>query len=339
MKKRITALVLCFVLTFALFPTVYAAAGLDNFTAKREYRGNFMDVPSDEWYSIYVADMYRYGLVEGRAADIFAPDASMTRAEVITLACRIHSIYMANGAVFESGAQPWYAPYIDYALTNDIIDETDFPDGCDIDATRAEIAYILGRCLPQNELEAINSITRIPDINGGGSVSRYFSYPQIYSLYAAGVLTGMDEYGSFEGSNTVKRSEVMALACRLIDRQLRRETEFETLESLEEILVAGRWRNFGVTVGTAGIIRFFADGTCVTDYVHSRVYGTYTVKDGVLNISGYGVKDMTYDRESGVFGKDKKVIIQTMPQTVDALAPMTIAEYERVLVQYEANRA
>ena len=40
------------------------------------------------WYHDYVAAAYAYGLIQGKAADSFAPDDDMSLAEVIALAKR-----------------------------------------------------------------------------------------------------------------------------------------------------------------------------------------------------------------------------------------------------------
>ena len=51
----------------------------------------FTDVPDDIWYAPYVKSAARSGLVKGKAEGVFAPDASMTIAEAVTLAARFEA--------------------------------------------------------------------------------------------------------------------------------------------------------------------------------------------------------------------------------------------------------
>ena len=76
----------------------------------------FTDVPDDIWYAPYVKSAARSGLVKGKAEGVFAPDASMTIAEAITLAARFEAalyedIDPAEGKI----GKRWYYPYIWYA--------------------------------------------------------------------------------------------------------------------------------------------------------------------------------------------------------------------------------
>lgn len=63
---------------------VVTALGLESATAKE----SFTDVDAKSWYQPYVAAAAEAGLINGRAEGIFAPEATITRAELATIAAR-----------------------------------------------------------------------------------------------------------------------------------------------------------------------------------------------------------------------------------------------------------
>ena len=148
--KRITAILLAFVLSITVLPTaIFAAEGsMDNFRQSQSYtEGQFKDVASDAWYAGSVKKAYELGLVKGSSATSFSPSGTMTLAEVITLACRLHSIYTTGTASFEQ-TDVWYQVYVDYALASQIIDAP-YTNYTTL-ATRSEFAKILSKALPED---------------------------------------------------------------------------------------------------------------------------------------------------------------------------------------------
>ena len=49
----------------------------------------FADVKPTAWYADEVATVYEKGIMEGKGDGKFAPNASMTRAELVTVLCRM----------------------------------------------------------------------------------------------------------------------------------------------------------------------------------------------------------------------------------------------------------
>ena len=343
MKRKILCAFLIAAILISAAPAALAASGLGNFKVLRTYGKQYSDVPTGVWYYSYVSRAYELGLIEGRSASQFSPDGEMTLAEVITLACRINAIYSGGNANFEQGS-PWYTPYVTYAEQNGIIKTGEFKTGAytgsvgyEENATRAQIAYVLCNSLPSSALPEINDVRNtIPDINGAGSISQYSESSQIKRLYAAGVLTGVDEYCSFQGNDNVKRGEAAALLIRLVDEGERKIVKIPVQMSVEEILLYGYWRNSGVTNGTNAVYKFHSDGTFTAAYSTGDVTGTYTLRNGVLNTSGdyWSVKDMVYDAATGIFGKDMQIMIQGMWMTLHGMYPITKAEYDDAIAQF-----
>ena len=172
----------------------------------------FSDVPSGMWYSSYVADAVRMGLVNGMGDGKYAPDSNLTYAQAITLAARIRVFYRGQDKndVFTQ-TTPWYETYVSYAKSNGI--PCSFPD-YNAPITRRDFVHIFRAAMPDSEYAVINEIAdgAIPDVSSGAQYA-----PDIYTFYRAGILTGSDAKHNFYPDNTIKRSEVAAIVCRMLN--------------------------------------------------------------------------------------------------------------------------
>lgn len=224
MRKKLFAPVLSCALCLSLLSAPASAQnGLSNFQRTHHYTDDhFVDVSPISWYAPSVAAAYELGLVNGVGADAFDPDGNVTIAASLALACRLHSIYYNDGAVFTQGT-PWYLVYVEYAIQQGIIFPGQFSD-YNQEATRRQFAAILARSLPPAALKWINQVEdgSIPDLIPG---SPY--YDDIYSLYRAGILTGNNALGTFGPEDSIRRSHVAAIVTRMADPDLRIVQEAE----------------------------------------------------------------------------------------------------------------
>jgi len=174
--------------------------------------GQFTDVKESDWFNSNVADAYNYGLMQGDSATIFNPEGNITVAEAVTVAARVHSIYNTGEEKFipSSPPDPWHKVYVDYAIANNIIPQNIFMD-FERFATRAEMAFIFSRSLPESEFTAINTVNSLPDVN---EITPYKD--AIFMLYKAGVLGGNDALGTFFPGANITRAEAAAIITRAI---------------------------------------------------------------------------------------------------------------------------
>jgi len=147
--------------------------------------------------------------MQGNSANTFNPAGNITIAEAITTAARVHSIYMTGTDNFVIGS-PWYQTYVDYAKANGIINADSFSDYTKA-ATRAEMAYIFSRALPEDEFTPQNTVNSLPDVKSGTTYSA-----AVFMLYKAGVLAGNDDRGTFNPGNNIARAEAAAIISRVI---------------------------------------------------------------------------------------------------------------------------
>lgn len=210
MKKIVSFLLVISVLCGCSVGVLAVNASLDNFTAVETYTdGQFTDIPAGAWYSGYVQIAYELGLMRGDSESTFNPTGTVTLAEAVTMASRLHSIYNTGAENFIQG-DPWYQCYVDYALENNII-ENKYEDYTAV-ATRGEFAEILAYALPADAIADINAIVpnSIPDVS---STDEYSG--EIYKLYRAGILNGNGDDNSYNPNGTITRSEASALLTRL----------------------------------------------------------------------------------------------------------------------------
>lgn len=173
--------------------------------------GLFSDVESDAWYEPGVASAYSLGLMKGTGNGKFDVEGSVTIAEALTMAARIHAIYYGNQVTFSSSSGRWYDPYVEYAAAHSILPQR-YADYA-APATRAEFASIFAKALPASELAAVNNIEdgEIPDIPADAEYAE-----AAYLLYRAGVLTG-NENGAFQPDVQITRAEVALIVTRMVE--------------------------------------------------------------------------------------------------------------------------
>lgn len=167
----------------------------------------FDDISSGSWYYDNVKAAYRYGLMNGRGKGEFQPDGTLTVAEAITLAGRIHATYFGQEIPSYDGGK-WYDGAIAYAQRSGIPTPTPY----EIPATREEFAHILASALPEEELWSNGSSVRFADAN-------QFRYPAAIELLSqAGIINGvlLNDAPSFDPGSTVTRAQASAIITRMI---------------------------------------------------------------------------------------------------------------------------
>ena len=177
----------------------------------------FSDVSSGEWYYSDVKNAWETGLINGFEDNTFRPDENMTYAQAIKLAACMNQKYTTGSVTLVNGSPQWYDSYVAYAKDKNIIGKNyDWNNN----ATRAEYVEIFSNALPDEALKVKNSIAdnAIPDVTMAHSQAS-----AIYKLYRAGILTGMDEIGTFEPNNNIRRSEVSAILTRMMNESARKD--------------------------------------------------------------------------------------------------------------------
>ena len=128
---------------------------------------DFSDVSDGQWHNKAISTMAKLGIVKGRRADSFDPDASITRAEFAAICARFNTKPVENSGSFSDISGHWAENEIERAAAFGWI--SGYPDGTfrpDARITRAEAMTMINRVLcrmPQNESDLLDSMVTWPD--------------------------------------------------------------------------------------------------------------------------------------------------------------------------------
>lgn len=212
MNRKLIAVGLSLALTLTGAPALAASAADGAFPSLNPYPG-YADVPAGSWFESSAKICYETGLITGSDRG-FEPYRTMAVSEAAAIAARMAEILDGGDGLFDNPAgSPWYTGAVDYlkALARDDAVVLSLLSQPDQTVTRLGFLKLLSAALPAEQLPAVNAITALPD-TGDADVLRF---------YNAGILTGVNEYGMFAGSNTLTRSEAAAMVARVARAELR----------------------------------------------------------------------------------------------------------------------
>lgn len=157
------------------------------------------------WARDYIAVCWQTGLMEGMSDTEFGTEGTLTVAQCATVAARLHTNINSLDEI--SAGSPWYAPYTEY------LQELGYtlPENLNAACTRVQFIEMMALVVPNKMLEPINEINTLPDTKDEA----------ILRFYEAGILTGMDEYGTFRGALNLTRAECATMIARIAQEDLR----------------------------------------------------------------------------------------------------------------------
>ncbi len=189
--------------------------------------GLFEDVPADHWAADYIKEMKDLGIVGGKTATTFEPDATITRAEFVKMIATAFGLEATatDSAFADCGADDWYTPYVVAAAEAGYVNgisETAF--GANDEISRQDICTILGRILGLDAADAEATFADIDDIAD-------YALNAVKALADAGILGGYED-GTFAPAKSATRAEV----CKILSNILATFTE-EAPEADDEAVV------------------------------------------------------------------------------------------------------
>ena len=128
---------------------------------------DFSDVSDGQWHNKAISTMAKLGIVKGRRADRFDPNASITRAEFAAICARFNTKPVENSGSFSDISGHWAENEIERAAAFGWI--SGYPDGTfrpDARITRAEAMTMINRVLcrmPQSKSDLLDSMVTWPD--------------------------------------------------------------------------------------------------------------------------------------------------------------------------------
>lgn len=205
MLKKIFAII--FVLSLLGQTCVYAATN-----------SPYSDVKSDDWFYNPVCSLSEKGIVTGVGNGKFEPTKNVSKIEFLTMLIRASGISYSD-----SGAENyWGTPFLNAGYDNGIINTMDYPANEIADSMNryeaADMAYqVLSKYFGVADKDINEVIDYIPD----SIPDKYIK--QVGNCYMCGVISGVDNKGTFGGNKTLTRAEAATIIYRVVNPDTRTE--------------------------------------------------------------------------------------------------------------------
>ena len=181
--------------------------------AEPEPSTSFKDVAADAWYAEYVSYLAGKGIVNGKTADTFAPDAQITRAEFIKIIAGVAGADVSgksSSRFSDVASDAWYVPYVAWGVENGIINgtsETTFhPNG---NISRQDMATMIKRYTDFAKFTLPTDAAAV-NFTDSAQISSYAA-DAVKAMQQAGIING-------KGGNTFvpKDNATRAEACKML---------------------------------------------------------------------------------------------------------------------------
>ena len=195
--------------------------GVDNKkpASKPEVKLPFTDVSTSDWFYDDVAFVYENGLFSGTDSRSFSPNASMTRAMLVTVLYRLEGEPTVTGRSsftdVRSGA--YYEKAVIWAAANGIVTGTDSTSfSPDAKVTREQLAAILYRYAQYRKLDT-DASAKLNSFTDADSVSAYASEALGWAV-SEGLINGAS--GKLMPKGDATRAQVAAILHRFVKNVL-----------------------------------------------------------------------------------------------------------------------
>lgn len=177
----------------------------------------FGDVKSGDWFYNDVKYVYEKGMMAGTAADVFAPNATTTRAMIVTILYRLEGSPAVTGtsAFVDVPAGQWYSDAVNWAAANQIVKGTSATTFAPNDSiTREQMAAILYRYAQYKGYD----VTKKADLSGYSDNSQVSAYAKDALAWAnaAKLINGVTNTTLAPQGNAT-RAQVSAILHRFCD--------------------------------------------------------------------------------------------------------------------------
>ena len=207
----------------------------------------FSDVPQSHWAYSVIDEASDDGIMNGKAAGVFAPNATLTRAEYATmlynLAPESDVMKLVHGSTADNGlydvdGNAWYADTVSWAVARGVFKNNDGSFSPNRTITCEEMAVATYEFLHKycDGKFVLDSIYK--GFTDDAAFSSSANRDKVYILVNNGVIAGKSD-GSFDPQGSLTRAEAAAMAVRVADI-VASEAPADTLEmSAEQTLASG----------------------------------------------------------------------------------------------------
>ena len=207
----------------------------------------FSDVPQSHWAYSVIDEASDDGIMNGKAAGVFAPNATLTRAEYATmlyiLAPESDVMKLVHGSTADNGlydvdGNAWYADTVSWAVARGVFKNNGGSFSPNRTITREEMAVATYEFLHKycDGKFVLDSIYK--GFTDDAAFSSSANRDKVYILVNNGIIAGKSD-SSFDPQGSLTRTEAAAMAVRVADI-VASEAPADTLEmSAEAALASG----------------------------------------------------------------------------------------------------
>ena len=199
--RRLAAGAMSIALAVTMFSTTAFAASV-----------KFTDVPDSHWASSSITEMADKGIMSGIGNNLFAPSQQLSNAEFITMLVRQ---FYSDKLGTEGGT--WYAPFMAAAKSANILTGTSVGSDENLAATinRYDMAQLMYNVLKAEGIttSSLSDTSKVADWSAVPSTYR----DAVSVCYNMGMLTGVDNKGTFNGTGVMDRAQAAVVMDRLLE--------------------------------------------------------------------------------------------------------------------------
>ena len=232
MKKAVVAFILAITLMLPLFMSPVVGAEMP-----------FGDVKKGKWYYDAVRTVYDGGIMNGLTKDVFAPNDKMTRAQLVTIICRLSGDgYKGLGSELgftDTKKNAWYSDYLGWAVREGII--TGYPDGSfkpGAPVSRAELAVVFARYFGYKEIY-FNADPLTDSFTDGTKIPKW-AKDSVETIRLSGIIAG-DKAGNFNPSSSATRAEIAMMITRFLSAERMSKVDYLMTHIYDFLPVSGRY--------------------------------------------------------------------------------------------------
>lgn len=192
----------------------YAIVIDDHSHAATDVSEIFTDVPANHWAQAAIQYVYDNGLMTGVSDSEFAPEATTTRAMIVSMLARMENVTSAADAGFADVAvDDWYATAVNWAAANGIVngisDDTFAPND---PITREQLAAML---MNYAQWKGQDTSARV-DLSGYSDAPSTWASEAVQWAVAEGLLAGVTD-DQLQPQGQATRAQVAAIMQRFLE--------------------------------------------------------------------------------------------------------------------------
>ena len=199
-KKKLLSGVtaLCMSAALLLQPVLAAAPALPE-----GWKNPFPDVPDNEWFTPFIANLYTNGIINGYDNGNFGPRDKAYAGQAILMAVRAAG---SGNLPLQPGDKHWASPYVRYAVEHGWLDAEQVPKDLNGPVSRFFICRLISKALC---LQPSPNPSPFADL----------SHNYITAVYEAGIVSGVRENGKlyFKPDDGLTRDQLSVIIYRVLE--------------------------------------------------------------------------------------------------------------------------